>query len=509
MKKVKFIIFLLLIISFIIFLFFGIFGTSLSFLSVEEIIKDREEKNGLINTLKINNIDTIYDKNNNMFYHMVPEDYENNIYVLNLELEDGFKYKIIGETLNIIKVDYSNEIEVIIYNDEYYHKTKIQLTNLPLINIITNEEITNIDTNSTFTYINSKNTEKIVSGNTKIHVRGNTSKLFNKKSYKINFYNKNYTKEKKLYISNFYYGDSLILDGIYRDPSKIRNLLATDLWNDISNDFNNINMYSEFVELFINNEYTGLYILTEPVNRRKLNLVKNNNQDTSIVLKSQTWDTVKSDMDISNLNQDFYLGYELKYPNNEDMFSISWNKILSKLSKYYDSGFNSSYDIISSTWNIENYIDIVILNAFINNSDNNLYKNNYFYMNSLNDKEVYIQPWDMEYSFGLNFSNENELFVNKDINDYNKIYTNFKHKDTKVNELLIDRYYELRKNVLTKEYFDNLLDKYKNELVKGAALRDSNNWYEYDIEKEIEDVRNWIYNRIEYFDSYIESLQNE
>ena len=164
---------------------------------------------------------------------------------------------------------------------------------------------------------------------------------------------------------------------------------------------------------------------------------------------------------------------------------------------------------LSSTWNIENYIDIVILNAFINNSDNNLYKNNYFYMNSLNDKEVYIQPWDMEYSFGLNFSNENELFVNKDINDYNKIYTNFKHKDTKVNELLIDRYYELRKNVLTKEYFDNLLDKYKNELVKGAALRDSNNWYEYDIEKEIEDVRNWIYNRIEYFDSYIESLQNE
>ena len=51
--------------------------------------------------------------------------------------------------------------------------------------------------------------------------------------------------------------------------------------------------------------------------------------------------------------------------------------------------------------------------------------------------------------------------------------------------------------------------KYLNELNKGAALRDSKLWYEYDIEKEIEEIRTWIYNRIEFFDEYVKGLENE
>ena len=274
MKKLKFIIFILLIILFIVSLFYSIFGTSLSYLSLEEIKENRKLNNKLINKIKINNLETIYNKNNNIYYYSVSKDYENNLYVLNIELESDYKYKIIDKTLNIIRVDYKEPINIIIYNDKYYYETKIQLTNLPLINIETEDEITNLKIKSNFKYINSNNTEKMLNYNIKINVRGNSSKYFDKKSYRINFYNKKYTKDKKVYISNFYYGDSLILDAVYRDPSKIRNLLATELWNDISDDFNNIDIYSEFVEVFINNEYKGLYVLTEPINRSKLNLKK-------------------------------------------------------------------------------------------------------------------------------------------------------------------------------------------------------------------------------------------
>lgn len=509
MKKIKIAVFILLIVSLFVVLFYSIFGTQLSFLSVEEIKEDRVLNQDLITELKINNMETVYDKNNNIYYYMIADDYENNIYVLNLELDSTLKYKIIDETLNIIKVNYEKPIKIIIYNDKYYYETKIQLTNLPLINIITEDKISFSDTKTVFNYINSEAEEKFISNNSVMRVRGATSSWFDKKGYKINFSDKNYIKDKKIRISNFYYGDSLILDAVYRDPSKIRNVLATQIWNDISSNFTNVNMYSEFVEVFINNEYVGLYVLTEPVNRTNLNLNKSSDKDTSVVIKSQSWNSVNSKIKINNINDDTFMDYELKYPNDTTLYSESWKKILAKLSKYYDKYTDSSYDKISSTFNIENYIDLVIYNAFINNKDNNLKKNNYFYVEDLHSDEIFIHPWDMEFSFGTTFSDIEKNNIKKDMNDYNVIYTNLIHKDSKINNLLINRYWELRNNVLTKNYFDNLLDKYKNELNKGAALRDSNKWYEYDVEKEIEEIRTWIYNRIEFFDGYVSDLENE
>ena len=509
MKKLKLIIFVLLILSFILTLLYGIFGTSISLLSTNEIKKDRKLNQNLIDEIKINNIDTVYDKNSNTFYYTLSKYYENKVYILKLEIEGNYKYKIINEILNIVKIDYSKPIDIIIYNDKYYYETKIQITNLPLVSINVEDKITKNNINSNFKYININSIEKVIESNNKINIRGASSTAFDKKSYKIEFYNEKYTEDKKIQISNFYYGDSLILDAVYRDPSKVRNLLATELWNDISHDFTSVDIYSEFVDLFINNEYKGLYILTEPINRSKLNLTKGENNDTSIIVKSQGWSFVTSDMDFLNISNDKYMEYELKYPNDEKLYEISWEKILSKLSNYYDFNFSSNYEKIKSIWNIENYIDIILFNAFINNVDNMMSKNNYFYMISLNTDEVYIQPWDMEYSFGLIYDYKDEKLIKK-VEDYNKILTNFEHENSKeVNKLLIKRYKELRKTILTKKYFDNKLDKYLNEINKGAAKRDSDKWYEYDVEKEIEDIRIWIYNRLDYMDEYIEGLENE
>jgi len=510
MKKFKLIIFILLIISFMIVLFYGIFGVTISFLSSKEIKANRELKEDLINKIKINNLETVYDKQNNTYYYMVSEDYENSMYVLNLDLENGFKYKIVGETLNVIKVNYDKQIKIIIYNDKYYYETKIQLTNLPIISIISDEDIGDTDIETKFKYINAGNEIKTIMENAKIHVRGASSRYFDKKSYRVDFYNKNYKNDKNVNISDFYYGDSFVLDAIYRDPSKIRNLLSTELWNAISQDFTNISINSEFVEVFINNEYKGLYVLTEPIKRKKLNLNKSASTDTSIIIKSKGWYTPEKNYDFSSITDEFYLDYELKYPNDEELYSKAWSSMLSKLSNYYNSSEKDSYEVIDSTWNMENYIDITIFNSFINNQDNQLVKNNYFYMKKLKDEKIFIQPWDMEYSFGMSYYVPNERNILIILNDYNKIYTKFEHKNSpEINKLLIDRYWELRKSVLTKEYFDDLLDKYKDELSKGSAKRDSKKWYEYDVEKEIEDIRIWIYNRLDYFDHYVESLENE
>ena len=484
MKKFKLIIFILLVVSFILTLLYGIFGTSISLLSINEIKKDRKLNQNLIDEIKINNVDTVYDKNNNIYYYTLPESYENIIYILKLEIEGNYKYKIVNETLNIVKINYIKPIDIIIYNDKYYYETKIQITNLPLINIQTQNIIDLNYENSIFSYINQKETNKKFISNSKIKVRGATTKYYDKKPYRINFYSDRYTKETKISFSKFYMGDSLILDALYRDSSKIRNLMSTELWNDISNDFTEVKIYSEFIELFINNEYKGLYILTEPINKTKLNLNKSTDNDSSFIIKS-------------TLGQ-----YEVKYPNDEKFFYRSIEITNTIISEYLKNGTNSTYEVIKNTFDLKNYVDIILFNCFINNLDNNLVQNVYYYNGSLNSKKIFVHPWDMEWSFGItpqDNSRDSKIF------DCTLIHPNA----PEINKLLIKRYKELRKTILTKKYFDNKLDKYLNEINKGAAKRDSDKWYEYDVEKEIEDIRIWIYNRLDYMDEYIEGLENE
>lgn len=506
--KLKLSIFIVLIIILIGTIYYGIFGFSVSYLSEKEIKEERKLKDNLVSFLKINDIDTVYDKDNNIFYYSIPTEYKNKKYTLKLNIDDGYKYKILNYNTNIISVNYEKVLDVIIYNDKYFFETKIQLTNLPLVDITTDSIITDNDTNSVFKYINPSNLDKVVIHNSKIHIRGATSKRYDKKSYKIEFYNNDYDKEKSVNISNFYYGSDFILDATYRDNSKIRNVIATEIWNSISDDFSAIDVYSEFAEVFINGKYVGLYVFTEPINRKRLSLNKSSETNTSIILKSTEWEASKINSDYTNILDNTYLGYELKYPNDESLYSISWEKMLNKLSKYYELQKSITYKELSKIFDVNNYIDMILFNSFINNSDNNMIKNNYFYMQSLNDK-INIQPWDMEFSFGLKFSLENENNFTKNEKDYTNILFDIKHDDKKINDLLINRYWNYRRSVLTDKYINELIDDYLNNLTKGAAKRDSQLWLDYDVEKEIEDVRNWLHERIKIYDNYIRGLENE
>ena len=338
--KIKILIFLLLLVSLLIILYYSVFEFSLSYISKEEIIKNREKVDNLIENLKINDIDIVYDKTTKLYFLSVPYEYKNDKYLLELNLDDGYKYKIVNYKTNKVNIDYEKIYEILIYNDKYYTQIFLQLTNLPIVSIITDTNITINETNSIFKYINVLNLDKIITSNSKIHTRGDTSKRYDKKSYKLEIYDNEYENEKNINIPNFYYGSSFILDATFRDCSKIRNVLSTQLWNDFSDDYENINMYSEFVELFINDEYVGLYVFTEPVNRKKLNLSKNAINDTSVVIKSTNFKYPTLKTEFNNIYDDTYLGYEIKYPNNQEYFDDVWEKYLLKMATYYDNNLH-------------------------------------------------------------------------------------------------------------------------------------------------------------------------
>ena len=501
--KIKVATLILLIISFILVFCYTRQKTYVSNISIEEIKETRKLDNNLISSLKINNINTVYDKVSDTYFYTVPLKYENSNYTLRVDVDNGYDYKINNKSNNSVKIDYDKPLNIIIYNDKNYCEVKVQLTNLPLLKINSESVINTDDVKSTFEYIDGETKSKEY--NSKIHIRGATSLRVPKKSYKVDIYDKEYEKTNNISINGFSKLDSFILDGIYKDTSKIRNVLSTELWNSVSRDFLEVSINSKFVELFINNEYKGLYVLTEPINRKKLKLKKTENSDTSVIIKDTSWYTVNefNDIDINSMS---YKGYEIKYPNTSDFNEQIWNKVLGKLSYYYNN--ETSYDVVKEVFNINNYIDFILFNAFTNNTDNKLAKNNYYYMESISDEEIFIQPWDMEFTYGLVYTSETDKYSLKTIDDYNEIKVPFDF-DYKLKKMIIKRYWELRKTVLTKEYLDKLLDKYLNDLNKGAANRDSEIWYEYNIDEEIKEIRNWIYNRLDFFDKYMKELENE
>lgn len=519
--KTKLILLVLLIICLGVITFYGVFGLSISPFSTNKIKSTRKEQENLTTITAINGTNIAYDKNTNTYFYTISKRSIGSTVALKLEFDGNYKYKFKGHAINLVKVDFNRTYKVTIYNKNKYYETKIRFTNLPIVNIGVNSDITRDETNSDFTYINSTLLNKVVNNNSTIKIRGQSSSVFPKKSYKIKMYNKSYSKDKDIIMSKFYYGSSFILDALYRDSSKVRNLLATQLWNVVSNDFTNIDIYSEFVEVFINNEYKGLYLLTEPINRTKLGLTKSKGNNTSVIIKSSGWQTHYSkDLNDLNLNSDVILDYELKYPNDEELYYKSWETFLDITKDYYDAEKENSYEIISNTWNIKNYIDMVIFNAFINNVDNVLLKNNYFYMKDINSHQLYIQPWDMEYSFGLTYYsndnletstlNYNNILKAKKKNDYKStILLNLDSYPNKMKKLIVKRYFELRKNGLNSEYLNKLLDKYSDELNLGSALRDSEIWLEYDINDEFKFIKNWIKNRLEFMDKYMKGIKYE
>lgn len=501
-KNIKIMLFIFLIILLGLIFLLGLLGTSISYESIKDIKSNRTKKD-YDKDIKINGIKAVYDKDSNIYYLSLPEKSKNELYILKLDIED-YKYRLVNRCSNIIKIDYKKTYKLILYNNKSYSIINIKLTNLSIININSKDDITDNKVKANFNYINSMNS---LDENIKIKVRGNTSKWYDKKSYKIEVYNKDYSKNKKIVLSNFLPLDSFVLDANYRDPSKIRNGIALDLWGLFNDDFTSIDLMYENVEVFVNGAYRGLYMLITPVKRQTLNLNKTSNNDTSIIIKENEHDHSKTSS-YSSVDDNDHDNFEIKYPNDTNWYKKVWKKSLNILQEYYNDNTSNSYETIKNTFNVTNYVDLVLFNSFISNNDNSLSKNNYIYMNSINDKVFYIQPWDMEFSMGFHWCEECVRNSKLTIDDYKDIIVKIDKEPYEIKKLIIERYAYLREHILTEEGINNLIDMRMDE-IKYAAIRDSEKWYEYNIKKEVNNVRNWLLKRLSVYDKYIEGISDE
>ena len=468
-------------------------------IGAETIISTHIPNDNLVYNVEIDNILCPYNKLNSMYYFSTSDFSKYDIF---FHSDFDVKYIIYGIDDNIY--------HFLVYDDKYYTMVSILVDSIPVINIydmgyFSNDALSS--RNDIISIVQSENEDKFVgiqiinlmqNNGTKyftsignMSIRGASSTFFQKKSYKLKL-------ENDLGVLNVSNDKVWVLDALYADPSKVRNKLSSDLWN-LINDNQKINndLSTQFVELFINNEYRGLYVLKEKVDKSVTKI-----QDNGLLLKAVGHlDSTMVDRLFNNeysIYDNKILNFEVK---NYDKSSIS--SFLKKIKDFYYN--NRNYDSIVNTFDLDNYINYKIFVSLLCGEDN-VTSNQYYSMVNSNSK-ILVTPWDMDLTWGSfwNFNRPtlSEFIWDKDY-DYNWLDESiFGEKDDKTFSLLKKRYWELRKNVITMDTINSYLDSYKDILVNsGATKRDSERWYNYDVVFEIEQIREWARKRIFFLDEY-------
>lgn len=411
-----------------------------------------------------------------------------------IECGEEFDFGILNRTDSIVISLVKNNIEV-----EYL----ITFTTLPVVSIVSEQYIKDepkISSNFWLNNINGRNYNNLFGG---IEIRGASSQNYPKKSYDIEFWKDFEGGDSEDY--TFFHmrnDDDWILDAMYIDLSKVRNLTAMIVCSLITTErdlylLSNQKLFQsgKLIELNINNDYLGIYSLNEQIDKKQLGL-----SDESFIYKADYYseETLMEGISSSPSSSHLWNGFELKYPKNENV--QNWDKIYDLVDKVAYSNDSSFSSTITEMINFDNLIDYwLIIN--ISQAIDNMGKNYFIFCNSRNDPLMF-SPWDLD----LAFSNQNfyvsfpidEILSNKLIDRLIELnLNNFK-------SLLKSRWLELNLQELHEEilrYSNNKISRIKSS---GADLREQQRWLLVsDLDNEIDYINSWLTNRLEFLDDYI------
>ena len=383
-------------------------------------------------------------------------------------------------------------------------------------------------------------------GNIGIEIRGETSQYFDKKSYGIETWDNNYN-DLDFDLAWLPEEEDWILYGPYSDKSLIRNKIIYEVSNSIG-------MYASrtrYVELFINYNYKGLYILMEKLKRDKnrINIKKLENGDTENELISggyiikidksdmddgsySDFNSFNSNYDINgNLDGDKKIIFNYEYPKPGDINSYQKNYIIDYINEFEKSLSSSNFSDINNGFrkfiDEKSFIDFFILNELSNNVDG--YRLSTYLHKERNGKLKIGPIWDFNLSFGnADYCGGNQFdvwtfeFNERCPGDFWLIP--FWWKKLLEDEVFVSnlktRWFELRSNILSDQSLENMVNNKfdilynkteaaKRNFIKWKILENyvwPNSFVGGTYVNEIEFLKNWIENRTEWLDNEIEKL---
>ena len=323
-------------------------------------------------------------------------------------------------------------------------------------------------------------------------IRGGSITGLDKKSFAVKLFE--YSKKgKKKDVDAAIFGireekpdNSWILDAMGYDKLRMRNRVCFDLWNEMSStsydtDYGKRNgTEGQFVEVFINGNYHGLYCLTDKIDRKLLNGVK---YDDNTGVHGLLYQGHECEGDAGHLLSYDNSAWELEYPDDYSSDPDTWEPLKALISfcsaNTNDEDFQGNY---TSHFYKSNLADYMVMTMALNVVDN-LYKNTFLSVRDVQDhenqKDIFtITPWDMDGSLGrTNKGNVNDVCDVTRYNEtapYNRLYV--QNMDNFA-DAVKKKWLELQTTTFSIEHVHSVLDAYATKFVSsGAWEREYNKW---------------------------------
>ncbi|MCH5221974.1 MAG: CotH kinase family protein [Muribaculaceae bacterium] len=210
---------------------------------------------------------------------------------------------------------------------------------------------------------------------------------------------------------------SFILDAMAIDRICMRNRVCFDIWNAFSrlpykSDFGSRNgTVGKFVEVYMNDEYKGIYCLSDKINRKLLDLKKPQEENGNVTIRGVLYKNGTTDIADQN-TPGFYNdmmvcvarwhdAWELHEPEDYPCEEV-WQPLLD----YYDN--NTDYSYVSAHFFEENLVDYTLFVMALSLADNWGAKNKYFSIRNIQEEgdksKFVITPWDLDTSLGGDYN---------------------------------------------------------------------------------------------------------
>ena len=345
--------------------------------------------------------------------------------------------------------------------------------------------------------------------------------------------------------------NSWILESCQVDMSRVRNRVLTDLWNDYSTPpyykdqekKARTGTRGQFVELILNDEYRGIYCMTENMDRKQMQLkkIEEATDDTEATAHGRLWkskdwcyavfmgpnrghyypaDFLTTPSEYSEM----WDNYQVKYPDFEDYgYRTDWSTLYNAVDFVCHSTDEDFREHFAEYFDLPVVIDYYILMETILSTDNHG-KNMFFAVyDSQVDEKITFGVWDMDATCGQRWSDDYyHSTLMKPEQDYATYVYNNEHGDYNLFKRLRDtdaddfnmqvrlRYRDLRKNWLATDSilkrFSTYLDRFK---LCGAAQREYNKWngdsdiagLSLNFDTEMEYLTDWFTRRMNYLDT--------
>lgn len=345
--------------------------------------------------------------------------------------------------------------------------------------------------------------------NCNFNIRGGTTRTLPKKGYKVELL------EQKASLLGMKTDDDWIFNALYDDAGLIHNKVSLEVWEDIT-EYNSVKGDSayaaEYAEVFLDGRYHGVYLVSERVDEKELDL---NKKDVLYKCRAMR---IPEEHNYTNEETDGLQPiFLLKYPK-EDV-AENWEPLKDWVNCFLKLQI-MDYEEATKLLNMENAIDYNLFCLLIGGGDNT--RKNIFFTAEYQENGKYQMiknPWDLNATWGNRWTGQEETNNTtyavenyKNVRDWAcDISTLYYMDEAKVSSALYERWKELRQEqVITEEKIDDILDAqfaYLHD--SGAYKRNYLRWpngVEYWSDAYIYE---YVKNRLEFLDKYFADLYHD